>query len=182
MFLELSPTLAGGRFAFAAAAVTSSAIAHSEFGAMGVDLPSVIVAFFLLLLASWTTRNSVVLLGAALGSQVVLHFGSMWAAESNAMLIGAPHHVLQHSMQHTVTPSMLGLHAIASIVAWVLLWRFEVAWEGIARVVRAVVSAFTSVPIAAPRFVRACIDTTLLGLESFRDSRHVLRRGPPAFR
>ena len=182
MFLALAPTIAGGRLAFTAAVVTSSAVAHSEFGATGVDLPSIILAFFLLLLAAWTTRNPLVLLAAALGSQVVLHFGSMWAAQSNALLIGAPHHALQHSLAHSTTPSMVFLHSLASVVAWVLLWRFETAWEGLARVVRAVAEAFTVVPIAAPRLVRAFIDTTLLGLESCANLQRIHRRGPPAFR
>ena len=110
MFLPLTPVIAAGRAIFAAAAVGASGLGHAGVGHGHMDFSSMILAFFILLAAAWRTNCPRKLLAASLMAQLVVHFT-------------AP------SGMHNLTPHMLLLHAGCAVLAWILLWKFELCWE-----------------------------------------------------
>ena len=97
--LRLAPVVAAGRALFAAATVLASAQGHASVGHSHFDLPSVLLAFFMLLFVSWRTNNPSALFAAALAAQGLVH------------VLGAP-------MSGDVPVVMFMVHGIGAVVAW----------------------------------------------------------------
>ena len=107
--LRLEPVVASSRALFAAATVLVCAQGHASVGNSHLDLPSVVLAFFVLLFVSWRTNNPRTLFVAALAAQGLVH------------LRGAP-------ISGDAPIGMFAVHGAGAMVAWLLLWHFEAVW------------------------------------------------------
>lgn len=109
MLLRLTAAEALGRAAFALASVTIAFVGHVELGHGHCDITQLLLAAFLLLFASWRTRNIPGLLVSALGAQVLVHGGM------------------------PAQPHMMLVHLAAAAAALVLMTHGEAVWWALAR-------------------------------------------------
>ena len=158
--LRLAPVVAAGRSLFAAATVLASAQGHASVGHSHFDLPSVLLAFFMLLFVSWRTNNPSALFAAALAAQGLVH------------VLGAP-------MSGDVPVVMFMVHGIGAVVAWLLVWRFEALWTAATTALTAalhVLFADVSRPITTNTMPALIIRTGAV-VPAFASV--LSRRGPP---
>ena len=162
MLLRLAPAFATGRALFAAAAVIGSSAGHFVGDHAHAHIPSMVLAFFLLLGTAWRTNNPRVLFAAAVSVQALIHVGGMVAA-----------HVPFFSLQ------MAAFHATLAVIAWLLMWKFEQLWANLTAAITAVFHAHelrarTPFPlILLPHHAPRAVGTLTLLF-----STHI-RRGPP---
>lgn len=127
MLLRLTPDEALGRAAFALASVAVAFVGHAALGHGHCDVTQLVLAGFLLLFASWRTRNVPRLFGASIGAQFVVHGG-----------IPTETH-------------MIAIHAAASVVALGLMQHSEQLWHALARVLLPTVPTAGAAPQWRPR-------------------------------
>ena len=161
MLLRLAPAVAAGRAFFAAAAVVGSAVGHLSGAHAHAQLPSFLLAFFLLLGTAWRTNDPRVLLAASLGVQLLVHLIGVMSA-----------HVAP------VTPGMVGFHSAAAVIAWVLMWKFETLWWSLTSAITAVFGSHlltVMTPAVLAHSSVSFVGTHRIRLLCFTHS----RRGPP---
>lgn len=161
MLLRLAPAVAAGRAIFAAAAVVGSSVGHFSAPHAHAQLPSFVLAFFLLLGTVWRTNSPRALLAASLGAQVLVHLIGVLSA-----------HVA------LVTPGMVFFHSVTAVIAWVLMWKFEALWDSLNSAMTAVFGSRRLV-VARPPGV-TLLPVSFIGTHRMRLLRLTLtRRGPP---
>ena len=163
MLLRLAPTVAIGRALFAAAAVVGSSTSHFLGAHAHAHLPTIVFAFFLLLGTAWRTSDPRILFLAAVGVQVVVHLGG--ALTSQAPLISS---------------SMVLFHSVLAVLAWVLMWKFEILWSSMTSALQSVFGAPRIPTVTVPEFLSLFVAVPRRSPQSIMLGSTHVRRGPPA--
>lgn len=162
MLLRLAPAIAIGRALFAAAAVIGSSAGHFAGDHAHAQVPTITLAFFVLLAAAWRTNNPRTLFLAALSVQVLIHFAGVATAHVTVL-----------------TASMVLFHAGMAIAAWLLLWQFEAMWHSVSSALHAALHAIEIAAQAPPLLVRGRAAHSQRVLANLLDTSTHPRRGPP---
>lgn len=162
MLLRLAPAIATGRALFAAAVVMGSSVGHFTGEHAHAQMPTITLAFFVLLATAWRTNNPRTLFLAALSVQVMIHFGGVATAHVTVL-----------------TPSMVMFHAGMAITAWLLLWHFEAIWHSLSSALQAVLHAIEIAAQAPPLLIRVLTVRSQRVLADLLDTSTHPHRGPP---
>lgn len=158
MFLALSPVIAAGRALFAFTVAVLSMSGHAAVGHHHLDVSRMVLAFLLLLATAWRSNDPRSLLTASALAQCLVHGG-----------------IRMESV------SMFAMHAIGTVLAFFLIWKFEELWLACMHALQPLLQMIRIAPPAMPVSLAALLCIPWKNpLRNLVKIHSLSRRGPPA--